>query len=55
MQKHCKKYVKQLELYKNKPRVTYLFIAADIFRLTYFNCFFTTDLQSDDIFVFAAG
>ena len=44
---------------KNKPRITYLFPGADIFLLLacYHNifCFFTTDLLSDAIFVFAAG
>ena len=39
MQKHCTKYVKLLEICKNKPRITYpLFTVADIFLL------FTTDL-----------
>ena len=54
-----KKYVQQLELYKNKPRITYPFTVACIFLLLAFYhnifCFFTTDLQSDAIFVFAAG
>ena len=59
MQKHCKKYVKQLELRKNKPRITYLFRVADIFLLLvyYHNifCFFTINLLSDAIFVLPAG
>ena len=59
MQKHCKKYVKQLELCKNKLRITYLFTVADTFLLLvfyhYIFCFFTIDLLSDAIFVFAAG
>ena len=51
--------VKQLELCKNKPRITYLFTVAAFFLLLAFYhnlfCFFSTDLQSDAIFVFAAG
>ena len=58
MQKHCKKYFKQLELYKNKPRITHLFTVADMFLLLAFYhnvfCFFTTDLRSDAIFALAA-
>ena len=33
MQNHFKKYAKQVELYKNKLRMTYLSVAADIFLL----------------------
>ena len=54
-----KKIRKQLERCKNKPIISYLFTVADIFLLLafyhYLFCFFTTDLQSDAIFVFAAG